>query len=291
MVTINDHVSVCWLTIVSFTGSHPGHSEAHRSRFLNPSAMEGVDALLVIGKGRIEDQLLLFRFFLTKPIFPHGDSTYKALLDHSKGWVARRTGGSAGPTVINEELFKFLHEPGSLPRKAYGTVIVKTEMKYFIYYCSPYEEKRKVKCVHYWQPHVGGKCYSFNSEFIEKHKGLRTFAASKIATAYLLQALEPKLQIAKEAVSMELSKIHSSIKIGGELGSRGFFDEFIHTHCEHTIVCHPVGYHNDVFKDGITSYLENRVVMEYLRLSNVDHHPLGRGGLEPGKYTWALLDW
>jgi hypothetical protein len=212
---INSCISVCCLTILYCIGSHPGISEAVCSRFLNPSVMEGIDALLVIGKGKIEDQLLLLRFFLPEPIFPDGDSMFQALLGHSKGWVSRRTGGSAGPTAINKELFKFLHQPGSLPRKAYGTVIVQTEMKYYIYYCSPYETERTVKCAHYWQPHVGGKCYGFGSKFIEKHQGLRSFAASKIATAYLLKALEPKLSIAKEAVLMEVAKIESSIKRGG----------------------------------------------------------------------------
>ena len=80
--------------------------------------IEGTDALLVIGKGSIEDQLLLLRFFLPEPVFPDGDSIFEALLEHSKGWVARRIGGSAGPTAINRELFQFLHQPGSLQGKS-----------------------------------------------------------------------------------------------------------------------------------------------------------------------------
>ena len=127
-----------------------------RTRFLNPSMLEGADVLLVIGKGKHEDQLLLLRFFLPQPIFSDGDSVLNDLMAHSKGWVVRRSRGSAGPTSINRDLFYFLHLPGSLPRKTHGTVIVQTERKYFIYYCSPYEADRTVKCVHYWQPHRGG---------------------------------------------------------------------------------------------------------------------------------------
>jgi hypothetical protein len=48
--------------------------------------------------------------------------------------------------------------------------------------------------------------------FIENHSGLRGFAASKIATAYLLKALETQFCIAKEAVSLELSKIEVPIQ-------------------------------------------------------------------------------
>jgi hypothetical protein len=282
---------VCDLTIVSSLGSHPSRIEAIRTQYLNPTKIEGVDALLVVGKGEIEDQLLLLRFFLPDPIFPDSRSTFDDLMAHSKGWVARRTGGSAGRTAINKELFNFLHQPGSLPRKAHGTKIVQTELQYYIYYCTPYETERTVKCAHYWQPHRGGSCYHFPSEFIEKHPGLRGFASSKIAAAFLLKAMEPHFCIAKEAVSVEISKIECSIKNGGVLGSNGFFDEYIGFHCEHTIVCHTVGYHNDVFKNKNTNYLENRVVMHYPPKSETVNYPLGRGGCENGQYAWALLDW
>jgi hypothetical protein len=76
------------------------------------------------------------------------------------------------------------------------------DRKYFIYYCSPHEVDRTVNCVDYWQPHRDGKCRTFPSTLIEKHSGLPGFAASKIATAYLLNALETQYYIAKEAVSV-----------------------------------------------------------------------------------------
>jgi hypothetical protein len=60
----------------------------------------------------------------------------------------------------------------------------------------------------------------------------------------------------------------------------------------HTIVCHPVGYHNDVFKNGHTNNMENRVVLEYKQHSRPNlNFPLGRGGLGNRTYAWALLDW
>jgi hypothetical protein len=250
-----------------------------------------VDALLVIGKGKGEDQLLLIRYFLPKAIFKDGDTIFQALKDNSKGWVARRTGGSAGLTAYSRELFDFLSLPGTLPRKTTGSVIIKTDKQFFIYYVSPYVEDRTIKCAHYWQPHRGGKCNSFSPSFIEEHSELRTFAASKIATAYLLKALEPTYCIAKEAVSVELSKIKTSIQDGRKFGSTSFFDQYIGIHCEHTVVCHPVGYHNDVFRHGATNYMENRVVLQSKAQSNKRGHPLGRGGLGNGKFAWALLDW
>ncbi len=149
-----------------------------------------------------------------------------------------------------------------------------------------------MKFRNFWDPHRGGRCRTFQSAFIEKHSGLRGFAASKIATAYLLKALESQYCIAKEAVSVEFSKIEASIQEGGTLGSDNFFDQFIGAHCEHTIVCHPVGYHNDVFKNKHTNNMENRVVLEYKQHSRPNlNFPLGRGGLGNGTYAWALLDW
>jgi hypothetical protein len=47
--------------------------------------IEGVDTLLVIGKGKSEDQLPLLRFFLPKPIFPDGDLIIDDFIAHSKG--------------------------------------------------------------------------------------------------------------------------------------------------------------------------------------------------------------
>lgn len=281
-------ISHCAYTI---PGSHPTRVEALRTRYVNPSFIEGADALLLIGKGETEDQLLLLRYFFQQPIFADPELIFKQVLDHSKGYVARRTGGSAGPTAFSRDFFDFLSQPGTLPRKTVGTVVIKTTSQYFIYYCSPYEEERTVVCAHYWQPHRGGKCYRFPPSFIDTHSGLRSFASSKIATAFLLKAMEPKYTIASEAVSLELFKVKASIEKGGALGSILFFDEYIGTHCEHTVVCHAVGYHNDVFRNGSTNYLENRVVMDCPSYARRVEYPLGRGGSGNGIYTWALLDW
>jgi hypothetical protein len=131
----------------------------------------------------------------------------------------------------------YIHQPrplglSSSPRKTHGSVIVQTERKYFIYYCTPYEVDRTVKCVKDWQPHQGDKCRTFHSIFIENHSGLRGFAASKIATAYLLKALETQFCVAREAVSVEISKVEASIQEGGALGSPAFFYRSIGVHCE-----------------------------------------------------------
>jgi hypothetical protein len=94
-------------------------------------------------------------------------------------------------------------------------------------------------------------------------------------------------------LSVELSQMGSFYQEGGMLGFNPFFEQFIGTRCEHTIVCHPVGYHNDVFRNGHTNCMKNRLSwttsQPYSREANF---PVGRGGgLGNGKYARALLDW
>ena len=68
-----------------------------------------------------------------------------------------------------------------------------------------------------------------------------------------------------------------------------FFDVFNKSH-SYSMVCHPVGIHNDHFKDG-DEYLENKILM------SIENDPgnckgLGRGGCVMGThFVYALLDW
>ena len=149
----------------------------------------------------------------------------------------------------------------------------------------------------YNQPHQGGQCCKLNAEFISKHEELRSFASSKIVTAMLLQRLNQSgfcckgFQVAKGPVQFELIKVSKCTEVG-PFGSTSFLNYYVSEHCHHTVVRHAVGYHNDVFFEGITEYLENRVVLKCRQLSRRNiNKPLGRGGLENGDYAWALLDW
>jgi hypothetical protein len=109
-----------------FSCSHPGHKEAIITHFLNPSRLEGVDALLVIGAGEVEDQLLLY-FFLAELIFPDGDSMiYEDLIAHSKGWVLdklevpqdlQQSTETSWTFFISQEVFQGRHMEWSLSRQ------------------------------------------------------------------------------------------------------------------------------------------------------------------------------
>jgi hypothetical protein len=55
---------------------------------------------------------------------------------------------------------------------------------------------------------------------------------------------------------------------------------------KHTMVCHPVGYHLNVFSNNLPS-MENKVCFVLPGLAQ----ECGRGGAGPGVFVWALLDW
>ncbi len=61
----------------------------------------------------------------------------------------------------------------------------------------------------------------------------------------------------------------------------------LHTY---SMVCHPVGMHNNHFRDDDES-LENKILMSF-DIDSVSHKRLGPGGSDMGnKYVYALLDW
>ena len=56
---------------------------------------------------------------------------------------------------------------------------------------------------------------------------------------------------------------------------------------KHTLVQHPVGFHQNVFGKGVPSKLENsRVFYNFARDGSS-----GRGGFGLGTFAYAILDW
>ncbi len=281
-------------------GTHPGKAETLRSTMFGECMLDDADAIMIVGSnaGSPEHkQLLLLRFFLQDPIFRDGDRLFHSLCSKMSGWEARRAGGSCGLTSLTQDFLDFLHLPGTIPRKVHASMIVQTEKQFFIYYVSPYNMERTVTFGKYHQPHRGGQCKKLDANFVSNHDELRSFASSKIVAAMLIKQLNQSefrgkgFQVAKGPVQFELIKVSKCTEVG-PFGSTSFLNYYVSEHCHHTVVRHAVGYHNDVFFEGITEYLENRVVLKCRQLSRRNiNKPLGRGGLENGDYAWALLDW
>ena len=70
-----------------------------------------------------------------------------------------------------------------------------------------------------------------------------------------------------------------------------FLDAFNKLH-SYSMVCYPVGMHNDTFKDGDES-LENKILMSIIETDpRQERKGLGRGGCVMGThFVYALLDW
>ena len=127
---------------------------------------------------------------------------------------------------------------------------------------------------------------------------LYEFTESKAKAAYLLQHVSKLLKhdICPKACANKISNLQSAV----DAYHQGNLPTLIcHPHLklwQHicigltiknkcTMVCHPVGYHNDVFADKQDS-LENKITFIHPKYL----YSFARGG-NGHRYTWALLDW
>ena len=150
-----------------------------------------------------------------------------------------------------------------------------------------------------YTPPVEGGSFDITLEMALKYPFLFEFAEKKVKTAMLLRVLkrQKKLQVdvAPMACEEEMNRhaIAAANFFWGKLDSQATNPEM--TDREHllfaimqlnkfTMVCHPVGYHEDHFGSGGAS-LENKMCFIVPRKQGI-----GRGG-NIYHYTWALLDW
>ncbi len=134
------------------------------------------------------------------------------------------------------------------------------------------------------------------------------FAETKILAALVLDVLNQdtvRVPIQKEAVGYELSVLKSSTNaawvalsepIAGnkrqmwewrKLFRLEVIARFVKQN-KHTLVQHPVGFHQDVFKKG-KQCLENKFC--FVVHGNHKDDPMGRGGQGMSKFVVAILDW
>ena len=101
-------------------------------------------------------------------------------------------------------------------------------------------------------------------------------------SALLLENVNKTLlfNIHQAAVSKELGAIRDCDNSYRKKMLRDFINKNTHT-----LVCHPVGYHRDMFSEQKQS-LENKICFVVPRKLG-----MGRGGAGPNKFVVALLDW
>jgi len=219
-----------------------------------------------------------------------------------QGYQIIRRGGSSGKlsNQSDQKLIDCIHDvPGMCPRKLRGVLILRGVLTYFLVY-------RNVKsssfvCYMYPPPKEGG---SFNLPpfFLYSHPVLAEFTYLKMIAIEILRSLNVlrssqglalvaqgilECESRKLSKARELNKKYDPSRKQGKLYSFVKCFSSLHTY---SMVCHPVGIHNDHFRGG-DEYLENKILLS-THVNQGRKANLGRGGCIMGtQYVFALLDW
>ena len=243
--------------------------------------------------------LLLLRFHTKQWKYNHGFSNaavedlyrdVSRITNKSKqGYELLRSGGSAGPIILNPVFFAWLGSEKSFPRKARGVKIVLDykNAKYHCFYLPRVKDDGSSANVfvsfRYHQPQVGGN-FELPPCLLHTRKKLQSFVLSKPKAANVLHALGKltKLSIATEAVANELEHLRLS-----EGGPNSMVPYLCNGFVKWTMNVYAASFHIDQFHEGRAS-LENRMAFRIKRPNCTD---IGRGGSGSGWFCFILLDW
>ena len=232
--------------------------------------------------------------------------------------LRNRVGGSSGLTQTPDNILKFFHTHNSTPRKGKGVVLLrdKNSLKWRFFYIST--KNGSVKTYTYGNPQIGGNFYMKNNIYLfEKYPFLNNFCMSKTFSTLVISSLGLDNVINPIAMKSELKKLDDVSKLVHNVAhcSKEYHrDDWInmstqdkicivysHDYDTYTLVCHPVGRHNDSFKRENSSSIENRFCMCFELDSNLQTNiqkidsrdfPYGRrGGNGSNYYSFAVLDW
>jgi hypothetical protein len=219
-----------------------------------------------------------------------------------QGYEITRRGGSSGKVtnVSDHDLIDCIHDvPGLCPRKLRGVLILRGVFTYFLVY-------RNVKsssfvCYQYPPPKEGGS-FNLPSYLIYCYPVLAEFGYLKMIAIEILRSLNshrarkgmsPVAQGILQCESMKLNqarKLYKKCDITSEQRNLYALVTYFNNFHKYSMVCHPVGMHNDHFKAGDES-LENKILMS-IDINSGRNKRLGRGGCVMGtQYVYALLDW
>ena len=277
-----------------------------------------------------KSNLLLCRFFDQK--IPKFKNSKKVTLlnhllelvaknNHSRTVERRRTGGALGIPSSNRNVLKLLHQRSSSPRKGKGVVCLlhRNRCKWRIFYIST--KTGEVKNYTYSNLQTGGKFY-MSLDLFKSYPFLSFFCLSKALTILILEAIGLSDVVSPMALSIQKKRLNTTNSIvqrkinylpAIDKGINWETSSLVHKFCYifstheeqrdiYTLVCHPVGRHNDTFESGTTSKLENRFCMfldidkhNKTNVKDIDvdmfKHPYGRGGNGMSSYSFAVLDW
>lgn len=286
------------------------------SSFSSNDMSPSVDVTIILGRFTLDTndhpKLLLLRFSGMLANVKYSPDTrnhiaeelYYSLrpLSGRNGYELSRRGGSSGlvSNQTDRDLLDCIHDaPGLCPRKLRGVLIMRGSLTYYLVY----KNKDSTKFVSYqYSPPKAGGSFRMPSSILKRFPVIQEFTYLKMVAVKVLQSLnnyrETKglTNVCPGVLSCESRKINKArmaYKSCSLASSHekyfAFLDAFNSLH-SYSMVCYPVGIHNDHFKHGDES-LENKILMS---VSN-DYgncQGLGRGGcVLSRRFVYALLDW
>jgi hypothetical protein len=287
------------------------------SFFSSEDMRKDVDVTILLGRFTIDSnkhsKMLLLRFSGMQANVHYSDQRRNQIakeLYHClrpiagrQGYEIGRRGGSSGKisNQSDQDLLDCIHDvPGLCPRRLRGILILRGELSYYLIYRNMMSTK--FVCYQYSPPKEGG-AFKMPSAVLYRYPVLCEFTYLKMMAIETLRSLNINRatsglsSVCQGVLDCESSKLNESRKIFKKCDLPlpekylAFFNAFNKSH-SYSMVCHPVGIHNDHFKEGDES-LENKIL---LSIAN-DPGPgnpklLGRGGHVIGNtFVYALLDW
>ena len=229
------------------------------------------------------------------------------LQTNKKGIEVTRSGGALGRCNPSDITFqKFMKRQGVFPRIKSACLIIvvnsTTKCGFYCIYISPYKQNNSVI---YWYntPKPGGHLM-LKDHHLKTFPLLSRFPWCHVKSAilcYQYNVLHPDKKVISVATNKMLQEwIKAKQKATNYIATCQGTKEELYSNplyhlsliSKHTLVLHPVSFHRDVFANNGTNCIENKILLLSNRRSDWSQtSALGRGGLGPGAYVFALLDW
>jgi len=282
--------------------NNPTSEEISRSvLYSGERSRPDVDVTIITGRfdsSKSHEALLLMRFHKVVPDLSKHEIQllFNSILPAcgKDSYEVVRRGGSSGATTLDPHFFKFVGMSGHFPRQGRGVKFERFGNKWLCHYMRTEPGGTALKMYSYGPPKVGGS-FKLSPSLLVEYPFLLKFAQTKIDCALILDYLNclptAKVKIVPGAVYNELNNLKESFRLVKESSPTPEWSAEVsvlvkfNTFQRHTLVCHPVGYHRDVFSGSRLESLENKVCFVYEGRAG-----LGRGGFK-GKFVFALLDW
>jgi hypothetical protein len=286
------------------------------SSFSSIDISPSVDVTIILGRFTYDrndhPKLLLLRFSGMLSNVKYSPDTRNKIADElyyrlrplsgRNGYELSRRGGSSGllSNQTDRDLLDCIHGvPGLCPRKLRGVLIMRGTLTYYLVYKS--NDSGKFVSYPYSPPKAGGS-FRMPSPILKHIPAIQEFTYLKMMAVKVLLSLNKNREskgltnVCPGVLSCESRKINEARIAYNNCSLTSFHDKYIafldafNSLHSYSMVCYPVGIHNDHFKHGDES-LENKILMS---VSN-DYgncQGLGRGGcILSTRFVYALLDW